>query len=181
MRLRLLSSCLIADVYVPAGWTEAVAPPGTDGWEVSAVAWLLDVLPEGYREQQHVHRYPIGLAVMARHHTEACVDGARQGYRTIRADLNGWLPPSGSRRSWPRTGRRGRSKSRRHVRSASLAGVASGGLQASALIIWPGWSSSVTAQKTSPRHWRTLTFTVRREHSPQRGVCVMHRISVLDR
>jgi len=52
----------------------------------------LDVLPPGYREQKKVHRYPVGLAVMARHHAEACVEGPRQGYRTIRADLRECLP-----------------------------------------------------------------------------------------
>jgi hypothetical protein len=80
--------------YVPAGWPSAVYPPGSEAFQESAVAWLLDVLPSGYREQKRVQRYPIGLAVIARHHTEACVDGARQGYRTIRAELDGWLSPS---------------------------------------------------------------------------------------
>jgi hypothetical protein len=30
------------DVYLPAGWPEAVAPPGAEDWEATAVAWLLD-------------------------------------------------------------------------------------------------------------------------------------------
>lgn len=38
-----------------------------------------------------MHRYPVGLAVMARHHAAASVGGARQGYRTIRAELSTWL------------------------------------------------------------------------------------------
>jgi hypothetical protein len=78
--------------YVPAGWPSAVHPPGSDSFEASAVGWLLDVLPPGYREQGRVHRYPVGLAVIARHHAEACVAGARQGYRTIRAELGTCLP-----------------------------------------------------------------------------------------
>ena len=51
----------------------------------------MDVLPPGYLEQKRVQRYPIGLAVMARHHTEACVDGSRQGYRSVRAELSAYL------------------------------------------------------------------------------------------
>jgi hypothetical protein len=78
--------------YVPAGWPSAVHPPGSDSFEASAVGWLLDVLPPGYREQKRVHRYPIGLAVIARHHAEASVTGARQGYRAIRAELRACLP-----------------------------------------------------------------------------------------
>lgn len=74
--------------YVAAGWPSAVHPPGSEHFEASAVAWLLDVLPAGYREQERVQRYPIGLAVIARHHAEACLDGARQGYRTIRSELH---------------------------------------------------------------------------------------------
>jgi hypothetical protein len=67
---------------------------GSEDREASAVEWLLDVLPPGYREQQRVQRYPVGLAVMARHHTQACVEveGARQGYRSIRAELSGCVP-----------------------------------------------------------------------------------------
>jgi hypothetical protein len=78
--------------YVPAGWPASVHPPGSDHFEASAVAWLLDVLPPGDREQGRVQRYPIGLAVIARHHAEAWVAGARQGYRAIRAELRTCLP-----------------------------------------------------------------------------------------
>jgi hypothetical protein len=51
----------------------------------------LNILPPGYRDQNQVHRYPVGLAVIARHHAEASVGGARQGYRVIRAELSAWL------------------------------------------------------------------------------------------
>jgi hypothetical protein len=78
--------------YVPAGWPPAVHPPGSEDFEASAVAWLLDILPPGYREHERVHRYPAGMAAIARHHAEACVEGARQGYRAIRAELGGRLP-----------------------------------------------------------------------------------------
>jgi hypothetical protein len=33
------------------------------------------------------------MATMARYHSKACVEGARQGYRTARTELAGTLPP----------------------------------------------------------------------------------------
>jgi hypothetical protein len=71
------------------GWPSAEHPPGSDGFEPSAVAWLLDVLPARYREPVRARRYPVGLAAIARHHTEPAVDDARQGYRVIRTELAG--------------------------------------------------------------------------------------------
>jgi hypothetical protein len=59
---------------------------------MSALRWLLDLLPPGYREQLPLKRYPVALAVTARHHTEAVVEGARQGYRMIRVELAGQMP-----------------------------------------------------------------------------------------
>jgi hypothetical protein len=77
--------------YVPVGWPPAVHPPGSEDFEASA-AWLLGILPPGYREHKRVHRYPAGMAAIARHHVEACLESARQGYRAIRAELDGRLP-----------------------------------------------------------------------------------------
>jgi hypothetical protein len=37
---------LMADAYLPAGWPEAVAPPGAADWEHSAVNWLVDLAPD---------------------------------------------------------------------------------------------------------------------------------------
>jgi hypothetical protein len=79
--------------YTPAGWPPEVYPPGSDDFELTAVAWLLDVLPPGYRDEKRAQRYPVGLAVAARHHTAACLEGARQGYRTIRAEVGESLSP----------------------------------------------------------------------------------------
>jgi hypothetical protein len=55
--------------------------------------WLLDALPADFRRHQVVRRHPAALALMARHHTHACVEGARQGYRTARLELGVALPP----------------------------------------------------------------------------------------
>jgi hypothetical protein len=79
--------------YIPPGWPAGVHPPGSDGFEASATAWLLDVVPPDYRLHGVLRRYPVALAAMARQHTAACVEGARQGYRTVRTDLGEALPP----------------------------------------------------------------------------------------
>jgi hypothetical protein len=81
--------------YVPVGWPTGVHPPGTDGFEQTAVRWLLDVVPPDYRLHGVLLRHPVALAALARHHVAACIDGARQGYRGTRAELGHDLPPSG--------------------------------------------------------------------------------------
>jgi hypothetical protein len=57
------------------------------------VAWLLDVVPPDYRLHGVLRRHPVALAALARHHLAACVAGAREGYRTARAELGNRLPP----------------------------------------------------------------------------------------
>jgi len=59
------------------------------------VAWLLDVVPPDYRLHGVLQRHPVALATLARRHLAACVEGARQGYRTARTELGGVLPVSG--------------------------------------------------------------------------------------
>lgn len=77
---------------VPQGWPKAVQPPGSEGWEATAVAWLLDLVPE-YREYKMVCRHPVILASIARHIVSGTVEGARQGYRTVRTELAEHAPP----------------------------------------------------------------------------------------
>ena len=79
--------------YIPPGWPAGVHPPGSEEFESTAVGWLLDVVPPDYRLHGVLRRYPVALAVMARHHSKACVEGAREGYRTARTELAGVLPP----------------------------------------------------------------------------------------
>jgi hypothetical protein len=59
------------------------------------VNWLLDVVPPDYRLHGVLVRHPVALATLARHHLAACVEGARQGYRSARAELGEDLPPGG--------------------------------------------------------------------------------------
>ena len=81
--------------YLPTGWPDGVHPPGSPGFEQTAVSWLLDVVPPDYRLHGVLVRHPVALAALARHHLAACVEGARQGYRSARAELGKDLPPSG--------------------------------------------------------------------------------------
>jgi hypothetical protein len=78
--------------YVPPDWPAGVHPPGSEGWEGTAVTWLLDLVPE-YRQYTMVCRHPVILASIARHLIHGSVDGARDGYRTVRTDLAGHAPP----------------------------------------------------------------------------------------
>ncbi len=79
--------------HVPPGWPAGVHPPGSDGFEPTAVAWLLDVVPPDYRLYGVLRKHPVALAAMARHHVAAAVEGARRGYRTARTELAPALPP----------------------------------------------------------------------------------------
>jgi hypothetical protein len=80
---------------LPSGWPAGVHPPGTEGFERTAVTWLLDVVPSDYRLHGVLIRHPLALAALARHHLAACVAGAREGYASARAELRGDLPPKG--------------------------------------------------------------------------------------
>ena len=81
--------------HVPPGWPAGVHPPGSEEFEQTAVTWLLDVVPPDYRLHGVLRRHPVALAVMARHHVAACVQGAREGYWHARSELGAELPPGG--------------------------------------------------------------------------------------
>jgi hypothetical protein len=79
--------------YIPPGWPTGVHPPASEGFTESAVAWLFEVVPPDYRLHGVLRRHPAALAALARHHTAASVEGARQGYRTVRTELAEKMPP----------------------------------------------------------------------------------------
>jgi hypothetical protein len=81
--------------YLPPGWPAGVHPPGSEEFERTAADWLLDVVPPDYRLYGVLRRHPVALAALARHHLAACVEGARQGYRTARTELGDVLPVPG--------------------------------------------------------------------------------------
>ena len=91
----IICYCLDMAAYLPPGWPAGVHPPGSTDFEASAVAWLLDVVPPDYRLYGVLRRHPIALATMAKYHVAACVQGARQGYRSTRTEMSGVLPAHG--------------------------------------------------------------------------------------
>ena len=82
---------------VPPGWPPEVLPPQVPDWQRSAVAWLLDLCPPDYRAHDVLRRYPPLLARFAGQNVAAGVEAAREGLRTLRADVAhgelGDLPP----------------------------------------------------------------------------------------
>jgi hypothetical protein len=72
-----------------------VHPPGSERFEDTATAWLLELVPPEYRRYGVLRRYPMVLARMARHHVTAAVEAARQGFRTARVELRDIVPPHG--------------------------------------------------------------------------------------
>jgi hypothetical protein len=74
---------------VPPGWPVEVLPPQAPDWERSAVAWLFDLCPPDYRAHEVLRRHPVVLSRFAGQHVAAGVQAARDGLRTIRAELGG--------------------------------------------------------------------------------------------
>ncbi|HQR80874.1 MAG TPA: hypothetical protein PLT68_11700 [Actinomycetota bacterium] len=73
----------------PPGWPVDLPPVGA-GFEQGVVGWLLDRLPPEYRTSA-LRKHPLALAMAARGHTEATLDGTREVYRRLRAELRDWL------------------------------------------------------------------------------------------
>jgi hypothetical protein len=84
---------VIVPELVPPGWPVEVLPPQAPDWQDSAVAWLLDQCPPEYRAHDVLRTHPVVLARFARQHVDAAVAAARQGWRTVRADLKDLVPP----------------------------------------------------------------------------------------
>ena len=80
------------DATLPPGWPAAVRPPGAPDWELTAVAWLFDLVPPDYRSHEVLRRYPVLLARFARDHGLAGLEAARAGWRTVRVELADALP-----------------------------------------------------------------------------------------
>jgi hypothetical protein len=74
---------------VPPGWPAEVLPPQMAEWERSAVVWLLDLCPPDYRAHSVLLKHPVVLSRFAAQHVAAGVQAARNGLRTVRAELDG--------------------------------------------------------------------------------------------
>jgi hypothetical protein len=78
---------------VPPGWPAEVLPPQAPDWERSAVAWLFDLCPPDYRAHEVLRKHPVVLARFAAQHVASGVQAARDGLRSVRAELGGVVPP----------------------------------------------------------------------------------------
>ena len=83
----------MSDFVVPPGWPAAVQPPGAEGFERTAAAWLFDLCPPDYRAHDVLRRHPVVLARFAAEHVAAGVMAAREGLARARADLADVVPP----------------------------------------------------------------------------------------
>ena len=78
--------------HVPAGWPEAVRPPGAPDWEVSAAAYLFDCCPADFRAYAVLRRHPLVLARFAAHFVAGQCRAAQEGLAEIRTSLQGRVP-----------------------------------------------------------------------------------------
>lgn len=77
----------------PPNWPPGLPPPDAPSWVRAAVGWLFDLVPGEYRAYEVLRRYPILLARLAGEQVAAATEAARRGWRGLRADLAGELPP----------------------------------------------------------------------------------------
>jgi hypothetical protein len=133
--------------YLPSGWPAGVHPPGSEGFERTAVTWLLDVVPPDYRLHGVLLRHPLALAALARHHLAACVAGARQGYRTARAELGADLPPGGVAAVLDAY----QSEGRRLVATARAVDLVSRALHGESFVPQLSGSRAAASRETGPR------------------------------
>ena len=77
----------MVQLVAPPGWPRQVRPPGAPGWELSAVAWLLDICPPEFRSYPVLRRHDVVLARFAVLHVEACQAAVRRGLSEARAAL----------------------------------------------------------------------------------------------
>jgi hypothetical protein len=78
---------MTAQLRPPPGWPKAVPPPGAEGWEPRAVAFLLDLAPGDFRTEPLYARQPRLLAWRVQALVEAQLDSARAAYSRARAEL----------------------------------------------------------------------------------------------
>lgn len=81
-------------MIVPPGWPERVLPPGADGWESSAVEFLLDCCPSQFRTHPVLRRQPLVLARFAGWQVDAAITAGELDLRTLRMALRPKVPPA---------------------------------------------------------------------------------------
>lgn len=71
----------------PPGWPRQVRPPDAPDWELTAVAWLLDLCPPEYRTYPALRRHVVVLARFTVLHVEASQDAVNRGLSEARGAL----------------------------------------------------------------------------------------------
>lgn len=91
----------------PAGWPAEVRPPGTPGWETSAIAYLFDCCPANFRGYPVLRNHPIVLAQFARQFVTGQCSTTAAGLAEVRTSLRGCAPPEvveAATQAWHREG-----------------------------------------------------------------------------
>ncbi len=83
----------MTDVHLPPGWPPVVRPPGSPGWERTALAWLLDQCPSEYRAYPALRQHPAALAWLALRHVTAQGQANTAARAAARAELGEHLDP----------------------------------------------------------------------------------------
>jgi hypothetical protein len=78
-----------ASVYLPPGWPERVRPPGSQDWEATAVAYLLDCCPADFRAYRVLRNHQVVLARFAAQFVEGQCRTTQEGLAGIRTSLAG--------------------------------------------------------------------------------------------
>jgi hypothetical protein len=81
-----------SSVYLPPGWPEGVRPPGSQDWEVTAAAFLLDCCPADFRAYRVLRNHPVVLARFAAQFVEGQCRTAQEGLAGIRTSLADHVP-----------------------------------------------------------------------------------------
>ncbi len=76
----------------PPGWPAIVRAPGTDDWEASAVAYLLDCCPADFRRYRVLRNHPLVLAQFAGEFVDGQCRSAQDGLASVRTRLRGLAP-----------------------------------------------------------------------------------------
>jgi hypothetical protein len=76
---------------LPPGWPVGVHPPGTDGFQRSAVGWLYDHCPPDLRADAVLRRHPVALARLAAACQRSAEQALRAELRTVRSELTDTL------------------------------------------------------------------------------------------
>lgn len=77
----------------PPGWPQGVRPPDAPDWEASAVEFLLDCCPAGFRNHPVLCRQPLVLARFAAWQLDGAARAGELDLRSLRTALARQVPP----------------------------------------------------------------------------------------